>query len=198
MSWIDLLVPRFGPASWGRLVVAAAVGALIAGGYGIVHDQLTYTLGPEYFTRFKFLQFDWANRGQAERLYVAEIGFHATWWVGAICGWTLGRLTCRSPREVRKPAEILRGFPIILGISALSGIAGLAYGHHRLNQGGLSYWEPFREAYGIQDLEAFARVGYIHNFGYAGAVIGLIAAILIGRRRTFRGKQERNKIDEIA
>ncbi|MCU0797452.1 MAG: hypothetical protein MUF31_16150 [Akkermansiaceae bacterium] len=182
MKWIDLLVPRISVASWGRLGLAAAAGALVAGAYGILHDQLTYTLGPEYFTRFKFLQFDWANRGQPLRLYVAEIGFHATWWVGAICAWTLGRLTRGPDREVRQAREILRGFPLILGISALAGVCGLAYGQYRLDHGGLHYWEPFRDAYGITDLEAFARVGYIHNFGYAGAVIGLIVAIIIGRR----------------
>jgi hypothetical protein len=46
MKWIDLMVPRFSVGSWVRLLIAAAAGALIAGSYGIIHDQLTYTLGP--------------------------------------------------------------------------------------------------------------------------------------------------------
>lgn len=39
------------------------VGSLIAGTYGILHDQVTYSIGPEYFTRFKFEQFAWADWG---------------------------------------------------------------------------------------------------------------------------------------
>lgn len=30
---------------------------IIAGFYGILHDQLTYTISSEYFTKFKFYQF---------------------------------------------------------------------------------------------------------------------------------------------
>jgi hypothetical protein len=61
----------------------AMLGALIAGPYGVAHDQVTYSISPEYFTRLKFQQFEYANFGFPPRFFVAEIGFLATWWVGA-------------------------------------------------------------------------------------------------------------------
>jgi hypothetical protein len=39
----------------------AVMGALIAGAYGILHDQISYTISPEYFTKLKFEQFHYAN-----------------------------------------------------------------------------------------------------------------------------------------
>jgi hypothetical protein len=30
---------------------------IIAGLYGIIHDQITYSISPEYFTKFKYRQF---------------------------------------------------------------------------------------------------------------------------------------------
>ena len=38
------------------LVAMAAWGSLTAGIYGIIHDQITFTLSPEYLTRMKFQQ----------------------------------------------------------------------------------------------------------------------------------------------
>ena len=35
----------------------AAVGSVLAGVYGIFHDQVTYAISPEYFTKLKFDQF---------------------------------------------------------------------------------------------------------------------------------------------
>jgi hypothetical protein len=37
--------------------VLLVLGCLIAGIYGCLHDQISYTVSPEYYTRFKFHQF---------------------------------------------------------------------------------------------------------------------------------------------
>ena len=56
----------------------ALLGSLLAGVYGIIHDQITYSISPEYFTRLKFSQFHYADFGFPPRVFVAEIGFLAT------------------------------------------------------------------------------------------------------------------------
>ncbi len=43
-------------------------------------------------------------------------------------------------------------------------------------------WEQWRLSYGITDLSRFACVGHIHNFGYIGALLGMIAAALLTKR----------------
>ena len=57
----------------------ALLGSLVAGVYGIIHDQVTYSISTEYFTRLKFSQFHYANFGFRPRVFVGEIGFLATW-----------------------------------------------------------------------------------------------------------------------
>jgi hypothetical protein len=71
----------------------AAVGAVLAGFYGVVHDQVTYSISPEYYTCLKFSQFRYADFGLPARVFVAEIGFMASWWVGFVAGWFIARIT---------------------------------------------------------------------------------------------------------
>ena len=43
------------------------VGAVLAGCYGALHDQISYTISPEYFTKVKFEQFRYADFGCGNR-----------------------------------------------------------------------------------------------------------------------------------
>ena len=70
-----------------QILLFSIYGALIAGLYGIVHDQITYSISHEYFTKLKFKQFWYADFGLGDRFYVGTIGFLATWWVGFFVGW---------------------------------------------------------------------------------------------------------------
>ena len=68
---------------------------LIGGLYGILHDQLTYTISPEYYTKFKFYQFGLMDIGNEAifpntRIEVSAVGFMATWWMGLPIGLILG------------------------------------------------------------------------------------------------------------
>lgn len=80
----------------------ALMGALIAGLYGTVHDQITYSISLEYFTRLKFAQFHYAEFGLPPRVFVAAIGFLATWWVGFIAGWFIAIAYLRHLRAAWK------------------------------------------------------------------------------------------------
>ena len=66
----------------GRMLVIGMVGAVIAGAYGISHDQVTFTISPEDCTKFKIHQFHYLGRELGMRVLVLKIGFLATWWVG--------------------------------------------------------------------------------------------------------------------
>ncbi len=101
---VNFLYPKIPLRQLALMLALTLGGALVAGFYGILHDQITYSLGPEYFTRLKFHQFAWANVGFPPRIYAGEIGFIATWWVGAIVGWTLARIAVPAwpPRVAAK------------------------------------------------------------------------------------------------
>jgi len=51
--WMNFFFPQFDFKLFPRMLAIACVGAVVAGGYGILHDQVIYTISPEYFPRLK-------------------------------------------------------------------------------------------------------------------------------------------------
>lgn len=186
---MNIFYPRIRGSWLPTMLGYAVLGALLAGGYGIVHDQITYTISPEYFTRLKFRQFHYADFGLPPRIFVAEIGFLATWWVGFIAGWFVGRTTVPAFPPAMAFRHSWRGFLIILACAFVASDVGYILGL-RGSAGDLSAWQDFAIGRGILDLPGFVRVAYIHNASYLGGLIGLIIAILHLRRLRCPGRPE--------
>ena len=179
---MNILYPRFRLNLLPAMLGYALLGSIIAGLYGIAHDQITYSLSPEYFTRLKFVQFHFADFGLPPRFFVAEIGFLATWWVGFIAGWLLARMALPKWPAAEARSRILRGFGIILACALLASLLGFGLGLLRGPNANYSAWQEFVETRGIVDLPGFVRVAYIHNASYLGGLIGLILALFDLRR----------------
>jgi hypothetical protein len=159
------------PADWSILRKAARLalaGALIAGCFGILHDQITYTISPEYFTRMKFDQFRRVDFGFPPRVFVAEIGFLATWWVGLIAAWFLARIAL--PKFESPGKRVMQAMVVIVGITILSGAFGYFAGPGLL--GNRPGWHDALDSFGVVDATAFNRVAGIHLGSYAGAMVG--------------------------
>jgi len=160
------------------------LGAGIAGVYGIIHDEITYSISQEYFTKLKFIQFSYADFGWPPRVHVAEIGFLATWWVGFFSGWFLARYSTRYFSKKLTIRYTLQGFATIIGCAFIFGLTGFTIGYYWLEGDHLASWQGFQERLVIEDLRSFALVGYVHNSGYLGALVGLLGEILYLRKRT--------------
>jgi hypothetical protein len=179
------IIPRIPLADLPELLTVTLVGALVAGCYGIAHNQITFTIGPDYFYNFKFHQFRFADFGFGDRIFAGCIGFLATWWVGAIGGWILARRilgTCPKKTAYRR---IAAGFAIVFAAALLAGILGYLYGLWRGPDADYSPWQATLDHYRVTDVWPFMRVGYIHNAGYIGALVGLVLtyiAIRPGKR----------------
>ncbi len=170
------LSPSLEFRQWLWISLVAAAGALVAGTYGILHDQVTYTIAPEYFTRMKFDQFHFADLGWPPRVFVAEIGFLATWWVGLPAGWVLARIALPAWPQAQALRRCARGFAIIIGTAAAAGAGGYFFG---LFLGGdPAGWQEYCRVIGVEDADAFVRVAATHNASYIGGGIGLVAAVL--------------------
>ncbi len=152
----------------------ALAGAFIAGCFGILHDQVTYTISPEYFTRMKFQQFRSVDFGLPPRLFVAEIGFLATWWVGLIAAWFLARVAL--PKFESPGKKVISAMAVIVGVTILSGTAGYFAGPGLL--GNRPGWGEALDSFGVTDTTAFHRVAGIHLGSYAGAFLGWIALMV--------------------
>ena len=160
----------------------ALLGSLLAGVYGIIHDQITYSISPEYFTRLKFLQFHYADFGFPTRVFVGEIGFLATWWVGFVAGWFVARIAVPAFPPPTAFCHASRAFLTILAFALVASIVGYLLGLLRRSNSDFSSWEGLAANRGILDLPSFVRVAYIHNASYLGGLVGLVAAIVRLRR----------------
>lgn len=175
---LKYLIPRISLVDVPVMLVVALIGALVAGAYGIVHDQITYTISPEYFTQLKFPQFHYADFGWGDRAFAATIGFLASWWVGGVAGWLLARRLL--PQQPRRAAyrQLVLGFACVLTMGVIFGGGGYVYGLWRGPDADYSAWQWAVQRLQVQDLWAFVRVAYIHNASYLGGLAGLVIALL--------------------
>ena len=177
---VGIFYPKIRFARLPAMLGCAVLGALLAGLYGILHDQITYSISHEYFTRLKFTQFHYADFGLPPRAFVAEIGFLATWWVGFLAGWFIARITVPGLPRAAAFRFSLHGFLIIFAFALAAAFVG--YGLSRLRGPDYSSWQDRASTLGILDLSSFVRVAYIHNASYLGGLVGLVVAIIYLRR----------------
>ena len=151
---------------------------ILAGLYGVIHDQLTYSISHEYYTEFKFQQFGIAEEGAKcyfpDRVGAAYVGFMATWWTGIPIGLILG-LVGLIHKDWRNMFRItIRSLLLTLIISLATGLIGLFYGRLFLIHSDLNWYFPDHLIYRTR----FIMVGSMHNFSYLGGLIGLIIGII--------------------
>ncbi|MEM8681532.1 MAG: hypothetical protein AAGF97_19475, partial [Planctomycetota bacterium] len=151
----------------------------IGGLYGIAHDQVTYSISPEYFTKLKFHQFHYADFGLGDRVFAATIGFVATWWVGFFAAWFLARKLI--PRQARAFAyrQVGIGFGIITCTGLVFGVVGYLVGSGGGPATDYSAWDWVTKDLAISDVPAFVQVAIIHQGGYLGGLVGLIVTLLV-------------------
>lgn len=152
---------------------------VVAGLYGIIHDQLTYTISPEYYTKFKFYQFGLMDIGNEAiftnpRIQVSAVGFLATWWMGIPIGLILALVSTIHHSGNRMFRIGLVAFAVTIVIAFFTGLIGLAYGKFHLSEIGVKWWLPEN----LIDKKNFISVGSMHNFSYLGGLTGLIAGII--------------------
>lgn len=150
------------------------ISIVLAGLYGIVHDQITYSISPEYFTKFKYIQFGfdptWFG---GHRQTVAVIGFLATWWTGIFIGLGLGLTALIFKDHKTMTKAIQKAIALTFCFAVATGLFGFFYGRFVLTKTGVDWWLPDN----LVDKNAFIIVGSIHNFSYLGGLFGLIAGI---------------------
>jgi len=154
----------------------ALLGAAVASIYGILHDQVTYSISPEYFTKMKFHQFDYANFGWPRRVFVAEVGVLATWWVGFVAGWFMARILV--PAIGAGTRLIMRGMAVMFAVAFAGSATGFLLGLRRVHDPNMDNWIAYHAALGIDDLKGFVEVAYIHNASYIGGLCGLLVALI--------------------
>ncbi len=164
---------------------------VVAGLFGALHDQISYTVAPEYFTRFKFIQFGLEYADTPERLRVAEIGFLASWWMGVPIGLLagLGGLVQRDARAMRR--ALLWSLPLIVGFTLLVALSGLAYGFVQTRDVDPADYAGWFIPENLEQPRRFLCAGYMHNAAYLGGALAIPVAWLFHIGFRWRGGRAR-------
>jgi len=168
------------------LLLIIGLAPLIGGLYGILNDQLTYTISPEYYTKFKFYQFGLMDEGNEAifpnpRVEVSVVGFLATWWMGLPIGLILGLVGLAQKGSKRMFHVTLKAIVVTIIVAFATGLIGLAYGKLYLADVGVNWWLPDN----LIDIKNFISVGSMHNFSYLGGLTGLIAGVIYSIRQKY-------------
>jgi hypothetical protein len=157
-------------------VLFLPVAVLVAGLFGALHDQISYTVSPEYFTKFKFIQFGLLDPASPERLRAAEVGFLASWWTGLPLGFLCGGagFVQRSPALMRR--ALLWSLPLIVGVTLAAALAGLAYGWHRTQSFAPGSDFGWYVPPDVTDHRGFVCVAYMHSAAYLGGALSVPVA----------------------
>jgi hypothetical protein len=154
------------------LPVLIGVACLLAGLYGMIHNQISYTVGPEYFTRFKFLQVHIAE-ALPYRTGAAIVGWRASWWMGLVIGAPIAFAALFLPDARSMARAFLRVSLLVVAITLALGTASL-----------LVRMTPEIQALipipaTVEDPAAFARAGLMHDTSYGAGLIGLLVGLVV-------------------
>jgi hypothetical protein len=157
-------------------LILIPIAILIAGTYGIIHDQITYAISPEYYSKYKFEQFGLLHSTLPDRAKAGIVGFLASWWMGIPIGVIVGGLGFIHRGHWRMFEVTLWSFLLVAGFTLAVGLAGLAYGYYRTASIDLRDYRYWSIPSDVVDLRRFLCVGYVHNSSYVGGAASLIVA----------------------
>jgi hypothetical protein len=171
---------------WMVYLLFLPVAIVAAGLFGVAHDQISYSVSPEYFTRFKFIQFGVAEFAAPDRLRAAFVGWRATWWMGLPLGLLAGAAGFLQRDAAAMRRALVRTLPLMILFTLAFSVAGVFFALSRLRADGLAAYANWPIPADLYDPAAFIMVGQMHNFGYLGGMLAIPLAwafnFLLGRR----------------
>jgi hypothetical protein len=156
-----------------------AVASIVAACFGALHNQLSYSVGPDYFESLKFAQYG-VSDDLAPRVGAALVGVQANWWMGAVIGlpaFLYGLFVV--PRAQSYLAAGLGAIGTVFLLATFAALLGLVGGLAVETTGLLDAWLVIPEGVDRRD---FIRAGFMHDAGYAAGVLGALVAFWPMRR----------------
>jgi hypothetical protein len=148
------------------------VAIAVAAAYGAMHDQISYTVSPEYFTRFKFDQFHLMNDDLPERLRASIVGIYASWWLGFPIGLTGGVAGFIHHGHRSMLRVSLEAMLAAVAFTLLFGLTGLVYGWYQTSGMGHNHLDWYIPS-NLASPRRFVCAGYMHNSSYLGGVLSI-------------------------
>jgi hypothetical protein len=175
----------------GIYLLVVFLSVVLCGLYGIVHNQISYTVAPEYFTKFKFRQFGFVDTPLPERVRASIVGFLASWWMGIPLGVLIGAAGFIHKGARRMFRVSLWSLLVAAVFTLLFGLCGLIYGYFQTPHVDLADYHGWFIPEDVTELRRFLCAGYMHNSSYLGGVLAIFVAwaFHIGTRSKTKGSQ---------
>lgn len=148
--------------------VMVGFACVLAGVYGIVHNQISFTVGPDYFYALKFPQFRIPELLQS-RVGAAYVGWQASWWMGLVIGIPIAVMTLGIPSAVQARRVFLQAAFLVVAITLALGLVSLAF-DPPMNH------IPVPAA--VKDPLGYGRAAMLHNTSYLAGMIGLVVGLV--------------------
>jgi hypothetical protein len=169
------------------LAIMVGLACGLAGVYGIVHNQISFTIGPDYFHAFKFQQFRIPELLQS-RVGAGYVGWQASWWMGLVIGIPIAVMTLGIPSPAQALRVFLRAAFLVVAITLALGLVSLAF-------------DPPMDHIPVpaaaSDPTGFGRAALLHNTSYLAGMIGLVVGLIYAgaqvraaRRRAFTNSSQ--------
>lgn len=156
------------------LLVLIAI--FFAGLYGMLHNQISYTVSPEYFTKFKFRQFGLEDMPLPEQVRASIVGFLASWWMGIPIGILVGLMGFIHQGYRRMFKISLWSFVLAVGFTLIFGLCGLFYGWFQTRTIDLASYQTWFIPGDVVNLRRLLCAGYMHNSSYLGGTLAIFVA----------------------
>jgi hypothetical protein len=132
------------------------LGLCVAGAYGAVHNQISYTVAPSYFHGHKFVQFGIPPEYH-NRLGAAAVGWRASWWMGQFIGPPVLLFGLLVPGWKRYLSRALIAIGVVATTTLCVGLGALLY-----------------SVCAYPHASAFEHAGHMHTYGYLGGFLGIL------------------------
>lgn len=148
-------------------ILLIIIATIIGGLYGALHDQITYTVCDEFFTKMRFHEY--GIKGNVNnRWEAAKIGWKNTWHVGLGLGIVLALAGLIHSDNKKMFTVTLKGFMLAMLTGFFFGMIAFLFTESSID---------IATSQNVIDKAAFNRVIRINNYSYVGAIIGMFLAL---------------------
>jgi len=160
----------------GVFIVIVFLAIIVSALYGAIHNQISFSVAPEYFTKFKFRTFYLTDLNVPPRIGASIVGVLASWWMGIPLGILLGAIGFihKTPKQMFRVT--LWSMAVMMVFTLLFGLGGLYYGYLETAKIDPATYENWYIPHDVTDLRRFLCAGHMHNAAYLGAGIAVLVA----------------------
>ena len=158
----------------GFLILVVIISIVLASFYGSTQNLFSFSISDEYFTEYKFKQFDLWEDGYGDLEFkIVLIGILSTWWFGLIIGSMNGLIGITQKTTKLMIKGVIGATIRTLLFTFLFGLLGLWAGFTTLKLLPIEWDFPPN----LGAPSSFLAVGSMHTLSYLGAIIGLIYGV---------------------